>query len=317
MKIIHTEFIKGNTEFYDFDISIVFLNQNTLKKSGYYIMFLPIFKYNNNFDKLKEFKLGRQLSCNRYEDEEVLYKILKNRKELYKNYILEIEKILMDEDLKTRLDNDNNNKEILNDNNLLKKDYVETTDYSHCQTNRTEMLRDIEKKIISYHESGHALMGFILNNINIEKISIIPNEDSLGCISNTVEKQPYLYTERELFNRIKFLLAGKVAEELIFNEHSTGCYDDLKESSNIAIDMVCKYAMGNNGSIFVNPLNSREITPENMKRIENILYKANKETTDTLENHRKDLEQIAQELYKRQEISFTDIEKIINNDIGK
>lgn len=309
MKIINTEFIKGNTEFYDFDISIIFLNKKDSKKSGYYITFLPIFKYEHSFDKLNEFKLGKQVSSNINEDEEILYKILKNRKELYKKYILEMEKILMEEHLKTKLNKD--------DKLSNKEDYIENINYSTIQENNTELLRDIEKKIISYHEAGHALIGIILQNIKIEKISIIPNEESLGCISNTIEKQPYLYTETELFNKIKFLLAGKVAEELIFNEHSTGCYDDLKESSNIAIDMVCKYAMGNNSLIFINPINNREITPENMKKIETILYKANKETFDILKEHKVELEKVANELYKRKEIYAKDVEKILKSNTKK
>lgn len=309
MKIINTEFIKGNTEFYDFDISIIFLNKKDSKKSGYYITFLPIFKYEHSFDKLNEFKLGKQVSSNINEDEEILYKILKNRKELYKKYILEMEKILMEEHLKTKLNKD--------DKLSNKEDYIENINYSTIQENNTESLRDIEKKIISYHEAGHALIGIILQNIKIEKISIIPNEESLGCISNTIEKQPYLYTETELFNKIKFLLAGKVAEELIFNEHSTGCYDDLKESSSIAIDMVCKYAMGNNSLIFINPINNREITPENMKKIETILYKANKETFDTLKKYKVELIEIANELYKRKELHAKDVEKILKNSANK
>ena len=304
MKIIKTEFIKGNTEFYDFDISIVFLSNNQEGKDGYYMTFLPIFKYNNHFDKLNDFKMGRQLSSNINEDDEKLYKILQNRDSLYSKYIQDVEKTLNEKHLKVYCKQ--NNIKLENTSNLI----LEKTTKLNINNNN---FRDFEKKRVSYHEAGHALIGVITKKIPMEKISIIPREDSLGHVSNPSNQKQYLYTETELFNQIKFLLAGKVSEKIVFNEHSTGCYDDLKKSSIIAMDMVCKYGMGDDDCIFINPLDNAKLTDKTIKKIENLLIKANNEVFETLKAHIDELHIIANELFIKEELDISYIEKLIKN----
>lgn len=301
MKIIKTEFIKGNTEFYDFDISIVFLNEDNSDKSGYYMIFLPIFKYNNHFDKLNDSKIGRQLSSNIQEDDEKLYKILQNRDNLYLKYIKDIEKTLKEKHLKLYFKQ-----------NCIKADNLSNSKLDDCIKINNKEFKDIENKRVSYHEAGHALVGIITKIIPMDKISIIPREDSLGHISNQLNKKQFLYTETELFNKIKFLLAGKVSEKIVFNEHSTGCYDDLKQSSIIAMDMVCKYSMGDNDCIFINPLDNATLTDSTIKKIENLLIKANNEVSEILKTHINELHLIANELFIKKELDIYYIEQLIN-----
>lgn len=304
MKIIKTEFIKGNTEFYDFDISIIFLNNNQVGKDGYYMTFLPIFKYNNHFDKLNEFKMGRQLSSTANEDDEILYKILQNRDSLYSKYISDVEKTLNEKHLKIYFEK----------NNIKLENSHDIKDEGSRKFNiNDDNFRDIEKKRVSYHEAGHALIGAITEKINMEKISIIPREDSLGHVSNPLNKNQYLYTETELFNQIKFLLAGKVSEKIVFNEHSTGCYDDLKKSSIIAMDMVCKYGMGGDDCIFINPIDNMKLTDSTIKKIENLLIKANNEVFETLKKYINELHLIANELFIKEELDISYIKNLIKN----
>lgn len=303
MKIIKTEFIKGNTEFYDFDISIIFLNSNKVGKDGYYMTFLPIFKYNNHFDKLNDFKMGRQLSSNINEDDEKLYKILQNRDILYSKYIQEIEKTLNEKHLKLYCEQ--NNIKLENTSNCNLEESI--------KLNINNNFRDVEKKRVSYHEAGHALIGVIIKKIPMKKISIIPSEDSLGHVSNILNQKQYLYTETELFNQIKFLLAGKVSEKIVFNEHSTGCYDDLKKSSIIAMDMICKYGMSDDDCIFINPLDNVKLTDSTIKKIENLLIKANNEVSEILKAHINELHIIANELFIKEELDIGYIEQLIEN----
>lgn len=317
MKIKNSFFAKGNTEYYDFDIEIVYLTKEDKKEPGYYIIFLPIFKYNKRFDKLENFKLGYKLVSSDLEDDNVLNQILSCKHSLVEKYILKIESKLKEKHLKEFKEL---KEEVQKDSNE-KKSIVEKVNFSKNKNENLNKesvkLRDLEKNIIAYHESGHAIAGLLLEERNIEKISIIPNEKSLGHTSNSYKEETYLNTQTELLNKIKFLLAGKVAEELIFGEHSTGVYDDLKRSSEIALNMVCKYGMGNRASLFINPFTKDSIAPEDIKKAETILSSANKEVTELLKEHKKELKVIASELYNEEELDISFIKSVLDNTLEK
>lgn len=311
MKIKNSFFVKGNTEYYDFDVEIAYLTNEDKKETGYYIIFSPIFKYDKCFEKLDEFKLGYKLSSNTSEDDDILNKILNCKFDLAKKYILKLERKLKEKHLNKLNKEDNNKKEVAIENINFSKNKNSNLNEESIK------LRDLEKNIIAYHESGHALAGILLGNVNIKKISIIPNKDSLGNISNLYKEESYLNTKTELLNRIKFLLAGKVAEELIFNEHSTGVCDDLEKSSEIALNMVCKYGMGNRASLFVNPFTKGSITAEDIKKAETILSSANKEVMELLKEHKKELKVIASELYNEEELDIDFIKNILDTSLEK
>ncbi len=100
-----------------------------------------------------------------------------------------------------------------------------------------------EKRRVSFHEAGHALMGKILNTDLISKISIIPRSQALGYVMYTPDEERFLITKDELYNKIKVILGGRAAEEAIFGNISTGAKDDLKKANQIAFQMVCEYGM--------------------------------------------------------------------------
>ena len=101
----------------------------------------------------------------------------------------------------------------------------------------------LEKKTVAYHEAGHALVAKILNVDKIQKISIIPRDKALGYVIKFPVEDKYLYTKQEIYNRIKVFLAGRAAEALFFGEISSGASNDLKESTNLIYQMICKYGM--------------------------------------------------------------------------
>ncbi|MCG8539913.1 MAG: AAA family ATPase [Clostridia bacterium] len=100
-----------------------------------------------------------------------------------------------------------------------------------------------EKRRVSFHEAGHALMGKILNTDLISKISIIPRSQALGYVMYTPDEERFLITKDELHSKIKVILGGRAAEEAIFGNISTGAKDDLKKANQIAFQMVCEYGM--------------------------------------------------------------------------
>jgi cell division protease FtsH len=102
-----------------------------------------------------------------------------------------------------------------------------------------------EKEIVAYHEVGHALMAELLETSDpVHKISIIPRGiAALGYTMQRPTEDRYLMTKTELLDRLAVLLGGRVAEEMVFGEVSTGAHDDLSKATDIARSMVKEYGM--------------------------------------------------------------------------
>ena len=102
-----------------------------------------------------------------------------------------------------------------------------------------------EKEIVAYHESGHALVAMILPNVDpVSKISIIPRGiAALGYTQQLPTEDRYLMTRDELLDRLLVLLGGRVSEEIIFGDISTGAQNDLQRATDIARRMVMEYGM--------------------------------------------------------------------------
>jgi len=101
-----------------------------------------------------------------------------------------------------------------------------------------------EKRIVAYHEAGHAVAAKILNIDKVQKISIIPRDKALGYVLKFPTEDKYLYTKKELCDKVKVLLAGRASEEIFMGEVSTGASNDIKESTNIVYEIICSYGMG-------------------------------------------------------------------------
>ncbi|MDF2948858.1 MAG: hflB [Sedimentibacter sp.] len=105
---------------------------------------------------------------------------------------------------------------------------------------------DKEKRIVAYHEAGHAVVAKILNIDKVQKISIIPRDKALGYVLKFPTEDKFLYTKKELCDKVTVLLAGRASEEVFMGEVSTGASNDIKESTNIIYEIICSYGMGKN-----------------------------------------------------------------------
>ncbi|MBA1148653.1 ATP-dependent metallopeptidase FtsH/Yme1/Tma family protein [Ectothiorhodospiraceae bacterium WFHF3C12] len=109
---------------------------------------------------------------------------------------------------------------------------------------RDETLSETEKRVIAYHESGHALMAWLLPNADpLDKITIIPRGRALGATEQRPPEDRYNMTESYLRDRIGVMLGGRLAEQLIFGEVSTGSEADLKQATDLARRMVSQWGM--------------------------------------------------------------------------
>src|SRR4029077_1616978 len=109
---------------------------------------------------------------------------------------------------------------------------------------KTRMISEKEKKIVAYHESGHALVAKLTPGTDpVHKVSIIPRGPALGYTLQLPTEDRYLTTRGEIKNRLSVLLGGRVAEEIIFKEITTGASDDLAKATEMAHKMVTEFGM--------------------------------------------------------------------------
>ncbi|MFN3505497.1 MAG: ATP-dependent zinc metalloprotease FtsH [Caldimicrobium sp.] len=131
------------------------------------------------------------------------------------------------------------------------KEYVEMDDLEEAKDKilmgkerKGMALSEEEKKIIAYHEAGHALVAYYLPDPDpVHKISIIPRGQALGVTQQLPLDDRHIYTEEYLTKKITVLLGGRVSEEIVFQKLSTGARDDLKKATAIAKKMICEFGM--------------------------------------------------------------------------
>ena len=110
---------------------------------------------------------------------------------------------------------------------------------------KNKLINEKERKIVAYHESGHAIVGYFTPGADkVQKVSIVPR--GIGALGYTLQmplEDRYLMTESEILGKIKGLLGGRIAEEITFNEVSTGASNDLEKVAQLAKNMVVTYGM--------------------------------------------------------------------------
>ena len=130
------------------------------------------------------------------------------------------------------------------------KTAVDSSDFDYARDKvlmgpkREEILTGREKKMTAYHEAGHALAAWLLPGVDkLHKVTIIPRGRALGVTQLVPEEDRMNIGERDLANRLAFILAGRAAEKLVFGEYSAGAENDLVQATRIARRMVAHWGM--------------------------------------------------------------------------
>lgn len=111
---------------------------------------------------------------------------------------------------------------------------------------RSMLLSDEEKKVTAYHEAGHALVGKLIPHTDpVHKVTIIPRGMALGVTQHLPEKDMHTHSKDYIEAKIAVLMGGRVAEELIFNQITTGASNDIERATGLAHKMVCAWGMSN------------------------------------------------------------------------
>jgi cell division protease FtsH len=192
---------------------------------------------------------------------------------------------------------------------------------------KNKVINPREKEIVAYHEAGHAIVSWMMpENDPVQKISIVPRGVSaLGYTLNIPLEDRYLMTRNELVARICGLLGGRIAEEIIFGEISTGAQNDLERVTEIAYNMVTVYGMSekvgylsfleSNNPYYGGPSIDRKYGDQTARLIDDevkaIIDAARKRVFDMLTMYRDKLETIARELLSREILQYCQIEEIL------
>lgn len=213
-----------------------------------------------------------------------------------------------------------------------KKKEVDTTDLEYAvervvggTEKRSAVMSPQEKKVIAYHECGHALMGWLLKHTDaLMKVSIVPRTTNVLGFAQYLPSDQKLYSTEELFERMCMALGGRVAESLVFNHVSTGAQNDLQKVTKMAYAQIKQYGMDS----VVGPLSfpSEEETADVFagkkpyskalaqiidEQARSLVAKAYKKTETVLLENMDKLKLVAEELLKREVLNYDDVEKLI------
>ncbi len=167
------------------------------------------------------------------------------------------------------------------------EDFERAKDKIMMGTERRSMVMDEEeKKNTAYHESGHALLGYILPKSDpVHKVTIIPRGRALGVTIQLPEQDRYAYDRQYLLSRIAVLFGGRIAEEVFMNQMTTGASNDFERATQLARDMVTRYGMSdelgtmvyadNEGEVFLGRSVTRQtnMSEETMRKVDSEIRK--------------------------------------------
>ncbi|HNP25958.1 MAG TPA: cell division protein FtsH, partial [Nitrosomonas sp.] len=194
---------------------------------------------------------------------------------------------------------------------------------------RNRLLNPDERRVVAYHELGHAMVALALPGIDeVHKISIIPR--GIGALGYTIQRPTedrFLMTRVELQNKMSVLMGGRAAEQIVFKEISTGAADDLARATDIARAMVLRYGMSDvlghvayerEQSAFLQPnipmTQTRNYSEETANKVDGavqvLVDRALERSVKILEANRVLLDQTAAELLKTETLNQREIKKL-------
>ena len=202
------------------------------------------------------------------------------------------------------------------DKQLTDADFDQALDRVIAGVQSRRVLNAHEKEVVAYHEAGHALCAELLPGVDrVHKISIVPRGQALGYTLNLPDEDRYLKTRDELLDHMTVLLGGRVAEQIVFGEVTTGASDDLQRVAQVARAMVYDYAMGAPGTA-QRAVPADDGPSEQFRRVRDeeqhdLAFQAQRAAIELLTGQRDKLEEFAQALLDREVLERPDIDVIM------
>ena len=192
---------------------------------------------------------------------------------------------------------------------------------------KNAIMTDHEKKIVAYHEIGHALVAARqTNSAPVQKITIIPRTSgALGYTMQVEEGNHYLMNKEELENKIATLTGGRAAEEIVFHSITTGASNDIEQATKLARAMLTRYGMSDEfGMVALETVQNQYLggdtslacaagTQEKIDQlVVDLVRRQHEKAVQLLTNDREKLDQLAQYLYEKETITGEEFMKILN-----
>ena len=193
---------------------------------------------------------------------------------------------------------------------------------------KNAILTDEEKRMVAYHEIGHALVAALQSHsAPVQKITIIPRTGgALGYTMQVEEGNHYLYSRTELENKIATLTAGRAAEELKFNSISTGASNDIEQATKIARSMITRYGMSDDFDMvamehvqnqYLGGDTSLSCSDETSaiidRKVVELVRTQHEKARGLLRDHMGDLDRLAEHLYQKETITGEEFMEILNH----
>jgi cell division protease FtsH len=192
---------------------------------------------------------------------------------------------------------------------------------------RSRVISERERRIIAYHEGGHALVAHALPHTDpVHKVSIIPRGRALGYTLTLPTEDKFLVTRDELTDELALLLGGRSAEELVFDDPTTGAQNDIDHATTIARQMVTEYGMSSelgpvrlgqpHGEVFLgrdfatSPDYSEEVAARIDEEVRRLVESAHTVARDIIETNRPVLDRLAAELVDHETIDVDQVREI-------
>ncbi|CAJ0955802.1 unnamed protein product [Ranitomeya imitator] len=188
---------------------------------------------------------------------------------------------------------------------------------------KSKIMSKEERRVVAYHESGHALVGWLLEHTEaVMKVSIAPRTNAALGFAQILPMDQYLYTKEQLCERMCMALGGRVAEAITFNKVTTGAQDDLRKVTRVAYNMVKQYGMipsigqvsfpdsDSSTGIGRRPFSQglQEMMDYEAQQLVAIAYK---DTEKLLKENKDKLQMLANALLEKEVINYNDIETLI------
>jgi cell division protease FtsH len=194
---------------------------------------------------------------------------------------------------------------------------------------KSRIISEEEKRIIAYHEAGHAILSYVLPHTDpIHKMSIISRGRALGYVITLPEEDRFLKSRRELIDNITQLLGGRVSEEMNFNDITSGAQNDLDRATKITRKMITEYGMskklgpitfkGEEDEVFLGkeiisrPHYSEGIASAIDEEVHNIIMDCYEMARKVLLENKKNLTDLANELMRKETLSRDEILKVLS-----
>lgn len=216
-----------------------------------------------------------------------------------------------------------NNRTVVNESDL--EESIETVIAGYQKKNA--VLSDSEKKVVAYHEIGHALVAAMQSHsAPVQKITIIPRTSgALGYTMQVDQGDKYLLTKQELENKIATFTGGRAAEELVFGEITTGASNDIEQATKLARAMITRYGMsedfdmvaletvsnqylGGDASLACSADTQNEID----RKVVELVKRQHEKASKILADNRAKLDELAKYLYEKETITGEEFMSILN-----